>query len=117
MTVNQHGAFVVDGGKPILDPVAHCIFMFTEQLGDLFHRIAAVNLDEPMIRMTSSHRLAVIANLHAFNQPCFYLIIQPTDRPRPQVDRPREGAFLDTKINSRARQSSSLLNLFTPKDG
>ena len=99
MTEDQHGAFVIDGGKPILDPVAHGIFVNAEQLGDLFHRVAAVNFNESVIGVTFSHRLAIITNFHAFNQPRLNFILKPTDRPRSQVDRLWEGAFLDTKVN------------------
>jgi len=45
MAKNQHRAFVVDGSKPFfLNPVANCILVNIEKLGDLFHCIAAVNL-------------------------------------------------------------------------
>ena len=99
MAENQHGAFIINCGKPIFDPVAHGIFMFTEQLGDLFHRIAAVDFNESGIGVAFSHSLTIIANFNAFRKPCLYLIFQPTYSPCLQIDRPRESAFLDTKIN------------------
>jgi hypothetical protein len=99
MAENQHGTFVISGGKSIFDPVAHGIFMFPEQPGDLFHRVAAVNFNESGIGVAFSHSLTIIANFHAFRKPCLYLIFQPTYSPCPQIDRPRKSAFLDTKIN------------------
>lgn len=54
-TQNQHGAFVIGGGEPVLHPVAHCIFVNTEQLGDLFNRIAAVNFDKTGVGVTFFH--------------------------------------------------------------
>ena len=57
MTEYQHGAFVINGVKPILDPAAHGIFMYAEQLGDLFHRVAAVDFNEAVVGMTFSHGL------------------------------------------------------------
>jgi hypothetical protein len=57
MTENQHGAFVVNGCKPNLDPAAHCIFMNAEQLGDLFNRVISVDFNEAVVGMTFSHGL------------------------------------------------------------
>jgi len=66
MTENKHGAFVIDGSKPLFDPVTNGIFVFAEQAGDLFYRVAAVNLDEAGIRVTFSHELSHRSNVATF---------------------------------------------------
>jgi hypothetical protein len=38
----EHGAFIIGGGEPVLDPAANSILLNSKQLGDLFHRLAAV---------------------------------------------------------------------------
>ena len=57
MAENQHGSFVVDGGKSYFDPVTYRIFMTAEQLGHLFRCVASVNFNETVVRVTFSHRL------------------------------------------------------------
>jgi hypothetical protein len=57
MTQNQHGAFVIGGGEPVLDPVTHCIFVNAEQFGDLFNCVVAMDFHEAVVGMTFFHIL------------------------------------------------------------
>jgi hypothetical protein len=54
-TQNQYGTLIIACGKPALDPSAHCVFMNCEQIGDFFHRVAAMNFHEAVVRMSFPH--------------------------------------------------------------
>jgi hypothetical protein len=53
--LDQHRTFIIDGWKSSLDPFAHGIFMFIEQIGDFFYRVAAVAFYMAVIGVTFSH--------------------------------------------------------------
>ena len=53
---NQHRPPVVTGWQAPFDPFAHGVAMNMEETGDLFHRVGAVSLDEPMIGVSHGLR-------------------------------------------------------------
>jgi len=48
---DQRRSLVINGWQAALDPMAHGIPMATKQSSDLLDRVAAVNLDKPVVRM------------------------------------------------------------------
>ena len=46
---NQHRAPVVDGHESLLNPMAHGIFVHSEENGDFYYRVVAVDLDEAVV--------------------------------------------------------------------
>lgn len=61
--MDQHGAFFVNSGQSAPDPVAHSIFMDTEEIRDLLHCIASVSLNEAVIWVSFAHALVGPASL------------------------------------------------------
>ena len=54
MAQNQHGALLVAGRQPGFDPFAHSVLVGSEQSGDFFHRVAAVDFDTAVIWVPSA---------------------------------------------------------------
>jgi len=55
--VDEGGALLIDGGEALLEPSTDRVFMDAQKIGDFLHRIAAVDLDEPGVRVTLAQRV------------------------------------------------------------
>jgi len=55
MAENQRRASLIADWKSCLDPFPHGVFMNTEQAGNFFDHVRAVNFYKAMIRMASPH--------------------------------------------------------------
>lgn len=70
MAENQHGAPVIDGDKPVFYPSAYRVLMKPEQIGDILHRVVAMDFHESVIRLSFSHGLPKKGQLSLETRSC-----------------------------------------------
>ena len=57
--VNNHRPLAIDRREPVLDPGTSGVLMHLEGVCEFFHRVIAVDLDQPRIEKVAPHDFAL----------------------------------------------------------